>query len=328
MLQSKTVYDIKTFKRCVAGSETWKGANAIIQKVLFQRYHVLSLLGSGSSSSVYLAEHMKLNQYRAIKCIPKTQTRNASHELEVSLLKNLRHPGIPMIYDVEEDEEYFYIIEEFVRGESLSAFVQSHDNISQETIISVGIQLCEVLAYLHGQKPKPVLYLDLKPEHIILCGNQLKLIDFGIAAILQKEGNPFHSCGTRGFAAPEQYMGCGIDTQTDVFGYGVPVYTVNRYFEEIDDSFNDGSHIVYVNGSYKGEDAIGKLMHDFGCKESKDIYYPELAKGVKHFKEEEGGRKIMCEAVEKYAQSYAEKYAESYAERKRIEAEKKLKGEG
>ena len=73
---------------------------------------------------------------------------------------------------------------------------------------------------------------------------------------------------------------------------------------------NDGSHIVYVNGSYQGEDAIGKLMHDFGCKESKDIYYPELAEGVKHFKEE-GGRKIMCEAVEKYAQSYAEKYAET-----------------
>lgn len=42
-------------------------------------------------------------------------------------------------------------------------------------------------------------------------------------------------------------------------------------------------------------------MHDFGCKESKDIYYPELAKGVKHFKEE-GGRKIMCETVEKYAE--------------------------
>ncbi|NBJ00967.1 Rpn family recombination-promoting nuclease/putative transposase [Lachnospiraceae bacterium] len=112
-------------------------------------------------------------------------------------------------------------------------------------------------------------------------------------------------------------------TQTDIFGHGLPVYTVNRHFEEIEDSFNDGSHIVYVNGSYKGEDAIGKLMHDFGCKESKDIYYPELAEGVKHFKEE-GGRKIMCEAVEKYAQSYAEKYAQSYAEKyaetKRIDA--------
>lgn len=63
---------------------------------------------------------------------------------------------------------------------------------------------------------------------------------------------------------------------------------------------DDGSHIVYVNGSYRGDDAVGKLMHDFECKNSKDIYYPELAKGVKHFKEE-GGRKIMCEAVEKYA---------------------------
>ncbi len=95
-------------------------------------------------------------------------------------------------------------------------------------------------------------------------------------------------------------------TQTDIFGYGIPIYTVNRYFEEIDIPFNDGSHIVYVNGSYKGEDAIGKLMHDFGCKDSRDMYYSELVKGMKHFKEEEGGRKIMCEAVEKYAESYAE----------------------
>lgn len=88
-------------------------------------------------------------------------------------------------------------------------------------------------------------------------------------------------------------------TQTDIFGYGIPIYTVNRRFEEIDVPFQEGSHIVYVNGSYKGDDAVGRLMHDFGCKESKDMYYPELAKGLKHFKEE-GGRKIMCEAVEKY----------------------------
>ena len=72
---------------------------------------------------------------------------------------------------------------------------------------------------------------------------------------------------------------------------------------------------------------IGKLLHDFGCKESKDMYYQELANGVRHFKEE-GGRRIMCEAVEnyakdyaeKYAKDYAEKYAKDYAERKRIDA--------
>ena len=94
-------------------------------------------------------------------------------------------------------------------------------------------------------------------------------------------------------------------TQTDIFGYGIPIYTINRHFEEIDDLFEDGSHIVYVNGNYKGNDEIEKLLHDFGCKESKDMYYPELAKGVRHFKEE-GGRKIMCEAVERYAEQKAE----------------------
>lgn len=104
-------------------------------------------------------------------------------------------------------------------------------------------------------------------------------------------------------------------TQTDIFGHGIPIYTINRHFEEIDDIFDDGSHIVYVNGNYKGDDTIGKLMHDFGCKESKDMYYPELARGVRHFKEE-GGRKRMCEAVEKYAKEYAEEYAKEYAEKK------------
>lgn len=78
-------------------------------------------------------------------------------------------------------------------------------------------------------------------------------------------------------------------TQTDIFGHGIPIYTINRHFEEIDDIFDDGSHIVYVNGNYKGDDTVGRLMHDFGCKEAKDMYYPELAKGVRHFKEE-GGR--------------------------------------
>ncbi len=99
-------------------------------------------------------------------------------------------------------------------------------------------------------------------------------------------------------------------TQTDIFGHGIPIYTINRYFEETEELFDDGSHIVYVNGSYKGNDEIGRLLHDFGCKESKDMYYPELAKGVRHFKEE-GGRRIMCEAVERYAKSYAEQYAEN-----------------
>lgn len=106
-------------------------------------------------------------------------------------------------------------------------------------------------------------------------------------------------------------------TRTDIFGHGIPIYTIDRHFREMDEFFDDGSHIIYVNGAYKGDDAIGNLVHDFACKESKDMYYPELAKGMKHFKEE-GGRKKMCEAVEKYAKEYAEEYAKEYADRQML----------
>ncbi len=96
-----------------------------------------------------------------------------------------------------------------------------------------------------------------------------------------------------------------------------------RHFEETNELFDDGSHIVYVNGNYKGDDTIGRLMHDFSCKESKDMYYPELAKGVKHFKEE-GGRERMCEAVEKYAREYAREYAENARLNSLLESVRKL----
>ncbi len=105
-------------------------------------------------------------------------------------------------------------------------------------------------------------------------------------------------------------------TETDIFGHGIPIYTINRYFEETSEPFNDGSHIVYVNGSYRGNDDIGKLMHDFACRESRNFYYPDLADGIEHFKEQKGGRAKMSEAVERYAERIAERYADSIAEKK------------
>ena len=109
-------------------------------------------------------------------------------------------------------------------------------------------------------------------------------------------------------------------TQNDYFGYGLPIYTVNRYLEELGIVFRDGSHIIYVNGSYRGNDEIGKLMYDFACKDSKDMHYPELAEGVKHFKEE-GGRELMCEAVEAYAAKKAEEAAKKAVEEVKKAAE-------
>lgn len=121
-------------------------------------------------------------------------------------------------------------------------------------------------------------------------------------------------------------------TEEDYFKTGKPVYTIHRYVEENGDRFQDGSHIIYVNGEYDGDDALGKLMSDFKCKNPKNMHYQELAEGVKHFKE--GGRNEMSQLVENYAREYAEEYAQKYAadimikikkaeaEREKVEAEK------
>ena len=79
-------------------------------------------------------------------------------------------------------------------------------------------------------------------------------------------------------------------TEEDYYKKGLPLYTIERQIQEDGEDFNDGSHIIYVNGSYHGDDALGMLMRDFKCKKAVDMHYPELAEGVRHFKEEKGER--------------------------------------
>ena len=86
-------------------------------------------------------------------------------------------------------------------------------------------------------------------------------------------------------------------------GAELSLYHVDRVIQETDVYFGDGSHIIYMNGNYKDDnDPIGKLAHDFRCLNSVDMFYPELAKQVKYFKETEGGREIMCQAFEELAE--------------------------
>ena len=99
-------------------------------------------------------------------------------------------------------------------------------------------------------------------------------------------------------------------TENDVIGEGLSLYHIDRIIEETGEKFEDGSHIIYVNGSYKNDsDPIGKLMHDFRCTNPEDMFYSLLAKQVKYFKETEGGRKDMCKAVEELAEKRADERA-------------------
>jgi predicted thioesterase len=101
-------------------------------------------------------------------------------------------------------------------------------------------------------------------------------------------------------------------TKNDYFKRELPLYRVERAVCETGEKFGDGSHIIYVNGSYNGDDAIGKLVHDFRCSNADDMYYRQLADGVRYYKE--AGGKRMSEAVERYVEKRAEERAMTLAE--------------
>ena len=87
-------------------------------------------------------------------------------------------------------------------------------------------------------------------------------------------------------------------TETDVLGDNLPVYTVDRVILETGKLFNDEGHILYVNGAYVGDDAIGRLMADFRETDPKKMHFPSLADRVQYFKNTEGGVKSMCRIME------------------------------
>ena len=100
-------------------------------------------------------------------------------------------------------------------------------------------------------------------------------------------------------------------TENDVMGRGQGMYVFDRMDRMSGLDFGDGAHVVYVNGTWRGNDALGWLMHDFNCRDASEMHFEVLRKQVSQFKNSEEGRQIMCKAVEEYAERRA---AESKAE--------------
>ena len=87
-------------------------------------------------------------------------------------------------------------------------------------------------------------------------------------------------------------------TENDIFNAGLPIYHVERVITELDQPFEDAAHIMYVNGDYRAEDAVGKLMHDFFCDDPSQMHYKELAKRADFFKHETKGVSAVCKIMQ------------------------------
>lgn len=197
-----------------------QGGGRIEDTTLFGKYQLCRVLGRGRSGTVYLARHKGLEEYRAIKQVPKTCSDYDQFRREALILKGIRHPGIPIVYDLEEDEKYSYLIEEFLEGDSLYALISEEGQFSTAMTIHYGIQICHLVSILHSAKPTPILYLDLQPRNLLICHDTVKLIDFDHAVTLEEAGELTLRYGTVGCAAPEQYTKEELDQTTDTYAIG------------------------------------------------------------------------------------------------------------
>ena len=87
-------------------------------------------------------------------------------------------------------------------------------------------------------------------------------------------------------------------TEKDVLGHGLPIYHIERMVQEVEEVFDDGEHILYVNGEYRDDSPIGILMQDFSCTDPEKIHYKQLADRIRYFKEDEKGVAVMCKMME------------------------------
>ncbi|MFQ3632728.1 protein kinase domain-containing protein [Roseiflexus sp.] len=146
----------------------------------------------------------------------------ARFEAEANMLEQLSHPRIPRVYADFKDEGYHYLAMDFVRGSDLEDIIRRERFIPEERALRWADQICDVLEYLHQQQP-PIIFRDIKPSNIMIepDGN-VKLIDFGIAKVLQPSQRGTQ-IGTPGYAPPEQYQGIA-SPESDIFSLGATLH--------------------------------------------------------------------------------------------------------
>lgn len=224
--------------------------------VIDGKYALIKHIAKGGACDVYLAQEISSGIYYAAKIVLKS---NADHKIDISLeiarqeiqmLQNLRHPAIPQISGVIENENYVCVIQEYIEGKNLNALVDQFGPYPADYVVSLAKQICAFLAYIHSFHP-PYIYRDMKPANIILQpSGYIKIIDFGIMRTYKPgKMKDTVALGTRGYAAPEQYGTAQSDPRTDIFGLGVTMYFLLTGDDPRNPNFNGMKPIRALNPS-------------------------------------------------------------------------------
>ena len=220
-------------------------------KIIGDKYKIISVIGRGGTSVVYLAENVTLGNRWAVKVLQKNSPVFLSELRETTMLKDLSHPMLPRVTDYFEDGSSCYIVMDYISGVNLLDYMRENGPIDERNLIQWTKELLDLFVYLHGRNP-PVIYRDMKPSNIVLGDDgRIRLVDFGTARYspggAAEDGDAAAEdtttgtaatanhdtaagntaaddtvyIGTRGYAAPEQY-GSGMSCpRTDLYSLGM-----------------------------------------------------------------------------------------------------------
>ena len=192
-----------------------------IHDILAHKYQIISTLGKGGMSNVYLAKDLHMSTFWAIKEVMKNgDVYENSLRMEANLILKLDHPALPRIVDIFEDETTICLVMDYIEGKNLNEIQVQREDV----VLDWAQQICKALAYLHKQEP-PIIYRDMKPENVMVkADGTIKIIDFGTARTY-KENKKKDTVilGTRGYAPWEQYTN-QTDARSDIYALGMTMY--------------------------------------------------------------------------------------------------------
>jgi serine/threonine-protein kinase len=203
-----------------------------IGKSVGGRYLIEDVLGQGGMSTVFKANDPNLRRVVAVKMIHPHMSSDQDFvrrfEEEATAVAQLRHPNIVQVFDFDHDGDTYYMVLEFVPGESLQERLfrleQSGRQLSMEEVVKHSVEVCQAVDYAHQ---RGLIHRDLKPANVMLnVHGDAVLMDFGIAKII---GGQHHTAtgaviGTALYMSPEQIKGVEVDRRTDIYSLGVMLF--------------------------------------------------------------------------------------------------------
>ncbi len=193
-----------------------------------ERYQVIKMIGEGGMANVYLAHDTILDRDVAVKVLRGDLADDEKFvrrfQREAIAASSLSHPNIVEMYDVGEDDGKYFIVMEYIEGQTLKSLIKKRGALTLAEVIDIMDQLTSGIACAHDSY---IIHRDIKPQNImILDDGRVKITDFGIAmALNSNELTQTNSVmGSVHYLPPEQASGSGSTIKSDIYSLGIVIY--------------------------------------------------------------------------------------------------------